>query len=134
MNDFDFDGGIVSDEYITQKCSVIGGNIRKERLKRSYSIEEIAFFVGLSPSYMGLLERGLRCPSLRCIFKICDLFNIPPDKLLLEPKQGKTISEKSPARATRAEAVELVKSFSKEDIPFISSILRSLLAKFYGKK
>jgi predicted transcriptional regulator len=46
------------------KCRVIGKNLRENRLLRKLTTEEIAERLELSVPYVGLLERGDRCPSL----------------------------------------------------------------------
>jgi len=134
MIDWDKHDKIVDDKYMLIKCAIVGANLRRERQKRGYSTEDLAEFLDLSTSYIGLLERGLRCPSLKCIFKMCDLFNLNPDKLLLEGKATKTLAERTAARNYRTEATALIKDFSSDDLPFVISFLKPLLLKFSNKK
>lgn len=72
------------DNYMRGKSLIIGKNIRQERKARKFSVENMAEFLELSISYIGLLERGDRCPSLKIVYKLCELFGITPDDLLLE--------------------------------------------------
>lgn len=72
------------DDFMIKHCGVIGANIRYERKLRSFSIEDLAEFLELSPSYVGLLERGERCPSLKSLLKICQLFGATPNDLIME--------------------------------------------------
>jgi len=55
---------------------MVGQKIRELRVKRSLTIEELAFRANLHPSYLGDLERGKRNPSLRNIARIADALNI----------------------------------------------------------
>ena len=68
---------------LADKLLVIGHNVRRERKLRDFSIEQLAEYLELSPSYVGLLERGQRCPSLKIVFRLCELFGLMPNQLLL---------------------------------------------------
>lgn len=86
MHPEDTESDIGSDDYMLQKCKIIGKNIRIERKMHNLSTEELARRLDLSASYIGLLERGIRCPSLKCLFKICDIFDISIEDLIRERK------------------------------------------------
>ena len=70
------------DAYMRKKSYIIGVNIRKHRKQRVFSIDDLAKFLDISESYIGLLERGERCPSLKIVYKLCELFEVTPDDLL----------------------------------------------------
>ncbi len=80
----------VLDDYMASRCRVIGENIRNERRVRDFSIENLAEYLELSSSYIGLLERGERCPSLKSLFKVCDLFGCEPDDILTNKRDMTT--------------------------------------------
>lgn len=82
-----------SDAYMAAKCKIIGRNVRLERKKRKFSIDNLAECIELSASYVGLLERGDRCPSLKSLLKLCELFNVDPNELLLEKPSGSKMSD-----------------------------------------
>ena len=46
--------------------------LKKERKDKNLSQEELAFRCDLDRTYISLLERGLRQPTLAVIFKICN--------------------------------------------------------------
>ena len=60
----------------------IGTRIRKERETLGLTIEGFAELIGKSSSYVGLLERGDRTPSIRTLFEIAASLNIPADRFL----------------------------------------------------
>ena len=62
--------------------SEIGGIIRKERKKRGLSTEEAAKLMGISRSYMNLVERGERNFSFEKTLKFCNIFGVSPEQLL----------------------------------------------------
>ncbi|MCR9253571.1 MAG: helix-turn-helix domain-containing protein [bacterium] len=47
-----------------------GNTLKSVREERSLSQEKLALNVGLHPTYISLLERGKRQPSLTVIFKL----------------------------------------------------------------
>ena len=86
---------LAADAFMAEKCRIIGGNIRYERKKRKLSIDVLAEYIELSASYVGLLERGDRCPSLRSLLKLCDMFNVEPNALLLKRDESLTLAERT---------------------------------------
>ena len=70
--------------YLSERCKVIGRNMRIERKKRGFSLDNLSEYISLSASYVGLLERGERCPSLKILLSLCDLFDVTPNDLLLD--------------------------------------------------
>lgn len=61
---------------------VVGRNIRRLRLERGLSQEEVAHRVGIVSSYFGEIERGRRNPTLRVLGGIADALNVPLPRLL----------------------------------------------------
>ena len=54
----------------------LGQNIKKLREKNAWTQEELAERAELHISYIGPIERGLRYPSLKVLFKIADAFEL----------------------------------------------------------
>jgi transcriptional regulator with XRE-family HTH domain len=59
-----------------------GQNLKKYRLKSKRSQEQIALAGNTSPTHIGELERGERCPSLDTIFKLSKILGVTPSQLL----------------------------------------------------
>lgn len=55
----------------------VGKQIRRFRLERGLTIEELAFRAHLHPSYLGDIERGTRNPSLLNLKKIAESLSKP---------------------------------------------------------
>lgn len=55
----------------------LGNNIKKFRLEKGFSQENLALRAGIHPAYLGRLERGEKCPTLDTVFKICDALSVP---------------------------------------------------------
>jgi len=63
-----------------------GKVIKKHRNNRGLSQEELAFDTGLHRTYISLLERGIRQPTLSVIFLLSDSLNCEPEQLVKEAK------------------------------------------------
>ena len=64
-------------------CSHIGfPNVRRLRSKNGLSQKVLADKVGISVSYVSMLERGQRSPPLETIEKMAKALGVPPGALL----------------------------------------------------
>lgn len=61
---------------------LIGTSVREERLKYNLTQEKLAESVGISPSYMGLVERGERIMSVETLVKLSVALGVSTDTLL----------------------------------------------------
>lgn len=68
------------DEQIDYK--LIGSRVREERIKYNLTQEKLAENVGISASYMGLLERGDRILSVETLVKLSVALGVSTDSLL----------------------------------------------------
>ncbi len=58
------------------------GNVRRLRSKKQISQKALADKVGISVSYVSMLERGQRSPPLETIEKMARALGVPPASLL----------------------------------------------------
>ena len=119
------------DTYMKEKCAIIGKNLRIQRRKRRFSIDNLAEFTELSPSYVGLLERGDRCPSLKSLFKLCDLFGVTPDALLVDyddPNMGRvSVSEAVARQKSNYDAIlSLLYGLDENSLAFVMETIKNL--------
>lgn len=59
-----------------------GAVLREVRKERGLSQEDLGFESGYHRTYVSLLERGLKCPSLQTIFELARALGIHPSELL----------------------------------------------------
>lgn len=59
-----------------ERCKGIGRNLKKFREEKGWTQEELAEKADVHVSYIGQIERGLRYPSLKVLFKIADALHI----------------------------------------------------------
>ena len=72
----------------------IGGRVRRERILRNLSLEDMSGFLGISPSYLGALERGKRPISRKIMKRLHERLNISYDFLLEgRPVTGSMIAQ-----------------------------------------
>lgn len=62
--------------------TIIGARIRTLRSSKKMSQEELALAAGLTPAYLGRVERGEKCPSVDTIYKISLGLNIPMTEIV----------------------------------------------------
>lgn len=121
------------DNYMSEKSNTIGKNIRSERKLRNFSVENLAEFLELSISYIGLLERGDRCPSLKIVYKLCDLFGSTPNDILIEKRYDEKIhrifvaEDKSASNKYRIEAImSLINTLTESELDFVLAMTKNL--------
>ncbi len=61
--------------------------LRNTRKSHGFSQEKLALKGGLDRTFISLLERGLRQPSLTTIFQIADALDEKPDILIKKVKE-----------------------------------------------
>jgi transcriptional regulator with XRE-family HTH domain len=86
-----------------------GERVREERIKRRLTQEKMAEALDISTSYVGQIERGVRCPTMDRLVAIANVLELSIDYLLRDSlvaandttgeewfrlTQGKTIEEK----------------------------------------
>jgi transcriptional regulator with XRE-family HTH domain len=59
-----------------------GRSVRRVRLQRGLTQEQLAFEAGIDLTYMGGIERGKRNPSLLVMARIADALSVSLTKLL----------------------------------------------------
>ena len=66
----------------TQLQKAFGETLRHLRNKAGFSQEQLALDCSLDRTYISLLERGLRQPTLTTLFTLANSLEIKPSKLI----------------------------------------------------
>ena len=61
---------------------VFGNVLRELRMEKNISQEKLAEFCDLDRTYISLLERGQRQPTITTIFKLAKALNISPSAMI----------------------------------------------------
>jgi transcriptional regulator with XRE-family HTH domain len=59
-----------------------GDVLRELRVRKGLTQEELAIDCGLDRTYISLLERGLRQPTLSTLFKLAENLNVSPSSII----------------------------------------------------
>ena len=107
---------------------ILGKNIRRERKARKLTREKFVELMPISESYLGLIERGERTPSLDCLFEFCTTFETTPNELLLPPDKGefKNVKNAEIENENYKSAMEMLNTFKESELKFLISIMINL--------
>lgn len=62
--------------------SIVGQRLKEMRIKKGLSQEDLSLETGLDRSYISMVERGKRNPTLIVIFRLCEILDIQPSALV----------------------------------------------------
>ena len=65
---------------------IVGENVRRLRLERRLTQEQLAHDAGIDLTYLGGIERGRRNPSVEVLGRIAKVLAVPPGSLLDLPR------------------------------------------------
>ena len=65
-------------------AKVVGQKIRRLRQQQGLSLEKLALECEMNPAFLGHVERGMRCPTIYTLQRICDGLQIGLAELFLE--------------------------------------------------
>jgi transcriptional regulator with XRE-family HTH domain len=77
---------------LKQTSEFIGPRIRKLREANQLSREKLADVLGLSDSYIGLIERGTRGITINNLIKIGDYFDVPVEYFISHPSHSSNLN------------------------------------------
>ncbi len=98
----------------------VGKRIRDERLKNKLTIEKLCELLYVSPSFIGLVERGTSGISLEKLCRLSEIFHVSTDY----PIKG-TATEVKPAENSALDALNAyLYNSTEEEILFILSLVK----------
>jgi transcriptional regulator with XRE-family HTH domain len=65
---------------------VVGANLRRIRLERGLTQEDLAGDAGLAMRHVGRIERGQSSPSVTILAKLAEALAVTPDVFFSQPK------------------------------------------------
>lgn len=104
----------------------LGKKIRRERLKKNLTIEQLAEILGLSASYMGLIERGQRGISIETLCKLSNIFKVSTDYLLFSKDYNENNINTRLLNLFQEEIIDLTGECSKKNLRFIVEFIKLL--------
>jgi transcriptional regulator with XRE-family HTH domain len=124
----------MKDNY-AQRSETFGGLIRRLRKSQSLSLEYLAGQIGISPSYLSRLERGLRPPPPSGIIeRLAVALNVAPITLLVSAGivTSHTLREMGvpPYGFDLKDWREALQCLSRDDWQEIHALIRTKLARY----
>ena len=122
-------------QFINEKCLVFGANMRAVRKERGFTAEELGKFLDISTAYVGLIERGERCPSLETFLKICEFFSESCDVMLTPNSKTKIAEKKAAGKASdpkdhearkRKMIASMISAFDATELDYVTSMVKNL--------
>ncbi len=107
---------------------VFGKRLKTLRKERKMTQEELADKLGLHNSYIGLLERGERIPSLLTLDKIAKYFGVKPADLIMEEQKAPKYDLK------QKELLYIVREGSQADIDKLYKIAKIVMETKSSRK
>jgi transcriptional regulator with XRE-family HTH domain len=72
---------------------MLGDELRKAREAAGLTQEEVAFRAGLHRTYVSLLERDRKSPTLDVLFRLCDAIGVKASELIRRVEEGRDAGE-----------------------------------------
>ena len=115
---------------MTYDPKALGERIRAERKKNKLTIERLCELLEVSPSFIGLVERGTSGISLEKLCKLSEILHVSTDYLLKGEEDIKP--ERSYAEILQANLC----TYSEDELQFLVELMNFLRprATLHGKK
>ena len=83
-------------EKTAEKVSNFGENVRVSRKQIGFTARELGAFVGITPTHVGMIERGERKPSLETFIRICDILGECANEMLMPQRSHRLVLDGPP--------------------------------------
>jgi len=104
----------------------MGARIQAERMARRIDRDELCKILGITPSHMGLIERGERGVTAFMLHKVAETFNLPMD-VFFKSIERTPVKNKDDAKAMkRAKLAACTVDFSERELDFAISIVSAI--------
>ena len=103
----------------------MGLRIRNERLKNKLTIEKLCEMLEVSPSFIGLVERGESGISLEKLYKLSEIFHVSTDYILMGEQRTQDVVKRSKLEILNTHFYD----YSDEELDFVLELLKFLRTK-----
>ena len=108
----------------------IGGRIRDERKKRSFTIAELSERANISSNFLGNIERGVDTPSIETLINIANALCVGADALVKDSLDVE-IKEDEQTDFEQTEIISEIRAMSKTQKQSVLSCIKAM--KEYNK-
>ncbi|MCL2404270.1 MAG: helix-turn-helix domain-containing protein [Defluviitaleaceae bacterium] len=106
--------------------TIVGKNIRNTRKARKISMTEMAHLLDVSPSHMGLLERGERGVTAVNLARLKSIFDVPLDTLFGDSSTDILTHPDSDAQAYRLKINSILSKLSVRNLEVVVCLVSEL--------
>ena len=103
----------------------MGSRIRELRKAKNLTIDEVSRKLGISSSFLGLIERGKRSTVNENVMKLCNIFNVPFEYLAFG-KDDKRVNVK------QSELLSNI-SLNDDELRFLAEAAKTAVFYHFGK-
>lgn len=100
----------------------IGKRIKELRVRKGLSQEQLALMSNITTTYLGLLERNLKNPTIKVIEKICSSLNITISEFFSNDD-----SSSEPFDSLSLQIISQIENRKEEEKEIILSIIKKIL-------
>lgn len=68
---------------VSGPAKAFGQAVREIRMERKISQEQLAFDSGFDRTYISLLERGVRSPTIRSLVRLAEVLKVRPSEIVM---------------------------------------------------
>lgn len=108
----------------TQIAQEIGAKIRYLRLKRGMSQETLALNCDMNPAFLGHVERGMRCPTVNTLQRICNGLDITLTELILT-RSGEEQTPDDPRNASVQHVLDVMSHLTPTQAERMAAIVEN---------
>ena len=103
------------------------GDIKRERLSRGMTIEEVAEMLSLTSGFVGLIERGSRGITLLNLCKLSELFAVDIGHFVYDhADMGNIHDENEEATIRRKKITTLISMLNTEQLDFLVKTIKNM--------
>lgn len=103
----------------------VGKVIRFYRQELGLTIDDFSKFVKISPTFLGLIERGDRCTNLENLHRISEFIEIPVDNMINGITEKNIIKQKKDYEPEKKILFQYIKGLNSKGTKFILDIIKS---------
>lgn len=101
----------------------VGKRIKELRTLKGFSQEQLALLSDITPTYLGLIERNLKNPTIKVIEQICDSLNIS----LVDFFSDQVFENEKNLDALSIQIVSQISSCNNEEKELILELIKKML-------
>ena len=93
----------------------VGENIRAARKSKNLTIDNLSELIGISPSFLGTLERGESSLSVETLINVCEVLGVSSDSIIL----GRNVTPSPTVADKKDTLLTLLNNATEDELSFL---------------